>query len=126
MERKQLTLGIWKSKDLAEWFGVIPNYFSKNKKKKLEELKEYCSFEDLGHKGVKINEIYNAYYKIGTQEFIHLHFLDCWEEGSDCVRAATRFIKMYGNLGLRECTIITYFNKEKIKRFGKQEPHKYV
>ena len=32
------------NKELAEWFGISANSFSKNKEKKLEELKYFAEF----------------------------------------------------------------------------------
>ena len=126
---KELTLGIWKSKDLAEWFGITAASFANRKKKKLEELKEYCVFEDLGKKGVDIIEIYNPYYRTKVRELVHQHFFECWgyedevvngnNMNDTCRAAAQKFITKYGDKGLKESTIITYFNQEKIALFGK-------
>ena len=64
---EELRLGLIKMKDLAAWFQVSPGSFSNNKAKKLEELKRYCKFEDMGRKGINILEIYEAYYQTVTQ-----------------------------------------------------------
>jgi hypothetical protein len=52
----ELKPGIISNEELAEWFGVKETTFRNKKKKKLEELKEYCDFEILP--GGKINITY--------------------------------------------------------------------
>ena len=41
----ELKLGIMTNKELATWFGIQPVTFSKNKQKKLEQLRAYADFE---------------------------------------------------------------------------------
>lgn len=55
---KELKVGRMTVLELAEWFGVQRGTVSKNKQKYLEKLKDYCSFDDLGKKGIDIKEIY--------------------------------------------------------------------
>lgn len=43
---KELQTGIWQNKDLAEWFGIKITSFSSQKRKKLEELKQYACFNE--------------------------------------------------------------------------------
>lgn len=43
---KELHRGIWKNKDLAEWFNIKTTSFSSQKRKKLEELKQYACFNE--------------------------------------------------------------------------------
>lgn len=47
----ELSLGIIKMKQLAEWFGISASSLSNRREEKLKELEDYCKFEDLGRKG---------------------------------------------------------------------------
>jgi hypothetical protein len=49
------------NKEIAEWFEIKPNSFTQHKKKKLEELKHYASFEEV-YGGVEIKAIYRGVY----------------------------------------------------------------
>lgn len=40
----ELTTGLKTNKELAEWFGIIPNSFCRSKNKKLEELKLFAEY----------------------------------------------------------------------------------
>ena len=50
------------NKELAEWFGISANSFSKNKEKKLEELKYFAEFHIDNKNHVIIDKIYNDVY----------------------------------------------------------------
>ena len=63
----QLKLGKMTNKELAEWFGVKPNTFTQYKKKKLEELKEFCFFEEV-YGGVEITAIISDTYIKNSQK----------------------------------------------------------
>lgn len=54
----KLKEGLMKANEIATWFGMKVSSFSSSRKRKLKELEEYCSFEDLGRKGINIKEIY--------------------------------------------------------------------
>jgi hypothetical protein len=49
------------TKELAEWFGVSYGRFRNIKKQKLEELKNFCFFEEI-YGGVQVNAIINPIY----------------------------------------------------------------
>ena len=51
---KQLELKVYTNNQLAEWFGITPSSLSKYKKKKLEELKAFADFEEVGNKKKKV------------------------------------------------------------------------
>lgn len=54
---------IWSTKELAQWFGISYSYLQKNRKKKLEELKAFAVFQDLGgKKGILIKEVIEPVY----------------------------------------------------------------
>jgi hypothetical protein len=57
----ELHLGRMSNKDLAEWFGIKPNSFTQHKRKKLEELKNFCFFEEV-YGGVNITGIIKEVY----------------------------------------------------------------
>jgi uncharacterized protein YeaO (DUF488 family) len=65
---KELIEGaILNSKELSEWFGINPNSFSRMKKIKLEELRDFCDYElietETGRfKEIHITTVYNPVY----------------------------------------------------------------
>ena len=63
----QLKVGKMTNKELAEWFGIKPNSFTQHKKKKLEELKEFCFFEEV-YGGVEITAIISDTYIKNSQK----------------------------------------------------------
>lgn len=58
----KLKEGLTKANEIAAWFGIASNTFSNTRKRKLKELEDYCSFEDLGRKGINIKEVYIDVY----------------------------------------------------------------
>lgn len=68
MINKELKLGQMKCKELADWFGISPSSLSAHKQDKLEELKAYADYEDLGRRGVNIIKIIEPVYsKISSE-----------------------------------------------------------
>ena len=65
----KLKIGLMNNKELAEWFGIKESTFKSNKKKKLEELKKYCQFEETKGK-VYIFEIYQEEYQKHYSELV--------------------------------------------------------
>ena len=57
-----LHLGKYTNKELAEWFNIKAETFSRYKKKKLEELKTFADFDEI-YGGVYIKTIYTTTYK---------------------------------------------------------------
>ena len=97
---EELQLGLMKMKDLAAWFQISPGSFSNNKAKKLEELKRYCKFEDMGRKGINILEIYEAYYQTKPRQQIKKIFDEIlltdaealeWGQDNNNIDTATHF-----------------------------------
>ena len=77
----KLTLGKMTSKQLAQWFGVLPSTYSHNISNYLNKLEDYCEFEKI-YGGVVISEIYIEEYDKGLKlkdEKIYL------EEIKDCL-----------------------------------------
>ena len=58
-----LDVRIWTFKDLAKWFGIKPNTFSKQKQDRLEELKEYADYEITDGGKVDIFRVKKYFYK---------------------------------------------------------------
>ena len=92
-EKKSLRLGKMKGKEIAEWFGIAASTFSAHKSDKLEELRIYAEFEDLGGKGVNITKIIEPYYSKKMSEakkIIYDAFDETWDEsGLDTVSNVT-------------------------------------
>lgn len=63
----ELKLGKMTAKELAEWFGISYGTFRNSKKKKLEELKEFCFFEEV-YGGVEITAIISPTYIKNSQK----------------------------------------------------------
>lgn len=68
MTNKELKIGQMKCKELAEWFGISPSSLSAHKQDKLEELKAYADYEDLGRRGVNIIKIIEPIYSKVSSE----------------------------------------------------------
>lgn len=68
----ELRLGKMTNKDLAEWFGIKATTFSQHKKKKLEELKNFCFFEEI-YGGVNITAIINPIYTKNSQKIREIY-----------------------------------------------------
>ena len=58
---KKLRIGVMKSQELADWFGISYNTFRKNTQARLQLLKFYCRFKKVWG-GVQIFEIYKECY----------------------------------------------------------------
>lgn len=63
MEIVQLEEKIYSMTELAEWFGIAYSSFRSRRDKKLEELRMFAEFTDLGRKGVKITKVKEPVYK---------------------------------------------------------------
>ncbi len=57
----KLKIGKMTSKELAEWFGISYSSYRQTTEKRLEALKDYCTFERV-HGGVMISQIYLSEY----------------------------------------------------------------
>ena len=56
------------SSELADWFGIAYSTYRSQKKKRLEELKGFCDYEEV-YGGVIIKEVYfDEYYKYQDDE----------------------------------------------------------
>lgn len=61
--KKELEEKAYTLVELAEWFGITPGTLKNNRKRKLEELKAFAVFIDLGvRKGILIKEVIEPVY----------------------------------------------------------------
>lgn len=76
-----LELKDYTNAELAEWFGIKPDSFKTNRKRKLEELKEYADFT-VGRGKVTITNIKQPYYTKGSlsAKKIKKEFRNLWNE----------------------------------------------
>ena len=44
---KELVIGPMSNDQIAEWFGIKPKTLRNTKRKRMEELSKYCSFEQI-------------------------------------------------------------------------------
>lgn len=124
---KQLELKVYTNKELAEWFGITPNALSKSKQKKLQELKAFADFEEVGNKQkkIKIVRIYQpVYYKQGSQNFkkIQSQVDEVWDDsGLDtCKRVSQKIIeKGKYALAIAESTVYNYTLKSRDALYGR-------
>jgi hypothetical protein len=68
----ELKIGKMTNKELAEWFDIKINSFTQHKKKKLEELKEFCFFDEI-YGGVNITAIINPVYVKNSQKIRQIY-----------------------------------------------------
>ena len=108
------------SSEVAEWFHISPKAYSNTKKKKLEVLKQYCKFEDLGRKGVNITEIYIYEFSGKTREIVENEFLEAWKENPNTLKNAADYIysKRQNDLTVKPITVYNCTCKVKRDWFG--------
>lgn len=100
--------GKYLNKDLAEWFGITPNSFNKQKDKKLEELKNFAQFH-LDGKRVVIDKVFiEEYSKQGSQAYQQVRdkIDEVWDESGldSCSRVGS---EIYEVLSEDECFKLT-------------------
>lgn len=67
-----LHLGKYTNKELAEWFGIKTETFTRYKKKKLEELKNFANFDEI-YGGIYITNIKEPTYNKNSQKIRELY-----------------------------------------------------
>lgn len=122
---KMLQEGIWSNKDLAEWFGITEKTFSNNKKKKLEELKNYARFR-IEKRMVVIEEVYKETYekkKSKNFELVKNSLVELWcPNNLDTCKNVTKKLSMkYSKkeLPLEESSLYNYTRASREELFGK-------
>jgi hypothetical protein len=68
----ELKLGKMTTQELADWFGISYGSFRNVKKKKLEELTEFCFFEEI-RGGINITAIINPVYVKNSQKIREIY-----------------------------------------------------
>ena len=124
---KQLELRIYSNKELAEWFGITPASFSKYKEKKLEQLKAFADFEQVGNvqKKIKITRIYQPIYcKQGSATFnkIKSQVDEVWDpDGLDtCKRVSQKILeKNQYALAIADSTAYNYTLRSRNDLYGR-------
>lgn len=124
-KKPKLRIGVMTNQQLAAWFGVQPASFSVRKKEKLEELKAYADFEQIGNKQkkIKINKIYEEeYHKKGSQAFetIRNKLDETWSaDGLDSCKRVCYEILETADLQIAESTAYNYTLKSRNDLYGK-------
>lgn len=91
---KELYLGIVPLSELADWFNIKPKSLTNSKVKKLKELEDFCAFEDLGRRGVKITEIYlPVYTKLMKDVEVYKQMVEKQPEHLTSISAMTKELK---------------------------------
>lgn len=93
---KQLKLGKITSKELADWFGISYGSFRVCKQQKLEELKLYCTFDEV-YGGVMINEIYDEN---------NITYIKDSKKNYDLIKAS--FDEEWNSNGIDTCSNVAY------------------
>ena len=118
----KLKTGLMNNKELAEWFGIKESTFKSNKKKKLEELKKYCQFEETKGK-VYILEIYQEeYQKDFSKSFgiIKEETEKIWIKNKlDTGKRISQEIMVENLMDISPATAYTYTLKARNELFGK-------
>ena len=118
-ELVELKEGYITSKDLAKWFGIKANTLSKNKQKKLQELKNYADFEVKKNK-VYIKKVLKPYYSKAYDTV--LNCIDsCWSQtGLDsCSRVSMQILEENHELKIKPSTIYSYTRSGRDLLYGK-------
>ena len=117
-----LKLGVMKSQQVAEWMGISYSTFRKKKKEKLEELANFCNFEEI-YGGVNIIQIYEyKYSKLGSfsKQMIVKNLPQVWnQDGLDTCKRVGEEIRLKNNLPIAAETAGKYAGEGRTKWFGK-------
>ena len=118
----KLKTGVMNNKELAEWFDIKESTFKSNKKKKLEELKKYCYFEEVKGK-VYILEIYQEEYKKSLSKSfntIREETEKIWIKNKlDTGKRISQEIMLENLMEISPATAYTYTLKARNELFGK-------
>ena len=68
----ELKLGKMTTKELAEWFGMSYGAFRNAKKKKMEELENFCCYEEI-YGGLEVTAIINPTYTKNSQKIREIY-----------------------------------------------------
>ena len=112
----ELTIGKKSCSEMAEWFGIRPDSFSKHKQIKLDELKFFAKFH-LEKKKIVIEEVYIPIYSkasVRVYNRIKTLYLEVWNDGE------------YGlDLANRVASIVQKKLKQEFESYTNQESTTY-
>lgn len=125
---KELKVGKISNQELAEWFGIKPASFSKNKATKLEELKLFADYEidEKTNKIIITKVISPIYQKLGSKTYqkVKEKVDEIWDiTGLDtCSRVGSRIHEILvnedANFNKAESTVEIYTRKGRNELYG--------
>lgn len=120
----ELKLGKVSSKFLAEWFGITANSFSRNRTKKLEELKLFAEFYEEGKKIVITKIINPVYTKQGSTSYLKIknNIDENWSDSGldSCSTVSLKIKESLGDeLAIQDTTIYNYTRRGRNELYGK-------
>ncbi len=122
----ELKIGKISNKDLAMWFGISANSFSKNKENKLKELEQFAKFHIDNKNHIIIDEVYNDKYgKKNYTDKVIKKIDESWDEyGLDsCSRVSYEIYEDLceedADFNLKPSTVYNYTIKGRNELYGK-------
>lgn len=80
METNELHEGFMSNQELANWFGITENGFSKRKSKILPRLSDYCDYETVRGGAMISNIKLPTYVKNRNFKIVYDNYRECWSE----------------------------------------------
>ena len=110
----------YKNKEIADWFGITKESFSRSRDKKLQELSLYCDWVDLGRQGIKITAVRVPEYLGKAKKIVEDTFVEAWGESPNTLKAASKYIwnKHKNFLDVGEKTVYSYTCEVKREWYG--------
>ena len=113
---------IYSSKELAEWFGINPATFSRQREERLEELKNFVDYVPVGKK-IRVKKVYSdTYNKHWNDNYgkVKNKIPEVWNtSGLDSSRRVSLEIQHELMLPLTEGTVYQYTLKGRNELYGK-------
>lgn len=125
MELKENT--VMSMKELADWFGIKLDSLNSNKKKKFEELKNFCDFTIVNNRKIFIEEVFIPVYKKKAsvaRQIVEDKWENYWDDtGWDsCTRVGQELYKNefvnLKNVDVKCATVINYTSRAKRENYG--------
>ena len=80
METNELHEGFMSNQELANWFDITENGFSKRKSKILPRLADYCDYETVRGGAMISNIKLSTYVKNKNFKIVYDNYRECWSE----------------------------------------------